>query len=109
LNEISVLKDKYCPFIKLRKYLLNSIDDYEQKIFSFLKVGDIFFSEDYLYKIIKKTQSLTHFKRIVPIHVKFLPYYNNFFDIQNYRLYDKIYKKKEIKKGVIKILKSGLY
>ena len=108
MDETRDLTNKYEPFKKIRKYLLFS-DDYEQKIFSFLKVGDIFFSENNLYKIVKKTESLTHYKTIIPIHVKFLPYCNNFFDIQNYRLHDKIYKKKEIKQGVIKIIKSGLY
>ena len=107
-------KHQYEPFTILQrgKYLLNGIDDYEKKIFSFLKVGDIFFSEDYLYKIIKKTDSLTHYKKIAPVYVEFcdkISRYRNFFDIQNYTLEDKIYKKKDIKKGVIKIIKSGIY
>jgi hypothetical protein len=112
-RESHQLKHQYSPFTILqRSYFLNGINDYEKKIFSFLKIGDIFWSDDFLYKIIKKTDSFTFYKKIVPVYVELCDKYcryPNFFDIQNYTLEDKIYKKKEIKKGVIKIIKSGIY
>ncbi len=107
------LKHQYDPFTILQKSkaFLMGYDNYEIIKLSFLKVGDIFFSEDYLYKIIKKTDSFIFYKKIAPVYVESLYKIcrnQNFFDIQNYTLEDKIYKKKDIKK-VVKIIKSGLY
>jgi hypothetical protein len=110
-NESYRLGCKYDPQRIQYKNLLNGVNALEIKIFSFLKIGDIFWREDFLYKIINKTHSFTYYKKIAPEYFELygLDRFHNYFDIQNYTLEDKIYKKKEYKKGVVKISKSGIY